>query len=45
MIDSSSEEMPNTDASTMPNILNMLYENSLIGDYKTHSAYEAQGLQ
>ena len=40
MIDSSSKEMPNADLTTQNQILSFLNQESIIGDYKTHSAYE-----
>jgi hypothetical protein len=43
-IDSSSPEMPNAHLCQKDNILAFLYNRSIIGTYKTHSAYEKQGL-
>ncbi len=40
IIDSSSEQMPNAELTTQHQILSFLKSQSLIGDHKTHSAYE-----
>ena len=45
LIDSSSNEMPNAELTTQHQILTFLQSASLIGDHRTHSAYEKQGLQ
>ncbi|TNV77646.1 hypothetical protein FGO68_gene3438 [Halteria grandinella] len=44
LIDSSSEEMPQCELTTQHQILTYLQSVSLIGDHKTHSAWETQGL-
>lgn len=44
LIDSTSSEMPNAELTTQHQILSFLQSVNLIGDHKTHSAYEAQGL-
>ena len=45
VIDSSSEEMPSIDLSSKDKILSFLFNKGLIGSYKSHSAYEKQGLE
>lgn len=40
VINSSSEEMPETEQASKDDILTFLFNAGLIGSYKTHSAYE-----
>jgi hypothetical protein len=44
MIDSSTDEMPPADLSEKDEILTFLYNGGLIGPYKSHSAFEKQGM-
>ena len=44
LVDSSTDEMPNCELTTQHQILSYLQSQSLIGDYRSHSAYESQGL-
>jgi hypothetical protein len=45
MIDSSTDEMPPADLSEKDEILTFLYNGGLIGPYKSHSAFEKQGME
>lgn len=45
LIDSSSAEMPPAELSEKDAILTFLFNNGLIGSYKTYSAFEKQGLE
>ena len=40
LIDSSSEEMPNAELTSQHQITTFLNSANLIGDYRSHSAYE-----
>ena len=40
VINSSSEEMPEADISSKDDILSFLFNQGLIGNYRTHSVYE-----
>ena len=44
IIDSSHDEMPSCELTNRENILSFLFNKSLIGSYKSYSAYEQQGL-
>ena len=44
IINSSHEDMPECDLTGRQNILTFLYNNSLIGRYRSYSAFEDQGL-
>lgn len=44
VMNSSHEEMPNADLSGLETILSFLFNNGLISNYRSYSAYEQQGL-